>query len=201
MKRKENGQKRIWLRIGLSLVLVFAILLTGVYFSQAKAAEKGRRIHVVLDDSESMINEYRFCRAMYALDVFATMLDENDSLKVFSLNNKQTVEVSGKEKAEDRTGRIDQWGKNLIKGGLTPSQNCEKAASELLKDQDNYTDNWLVILSDGDFNSGNIQKPERLEAKLEEWNQNGIKTVYLGIGEKASAMKDRPSDNGFAAPG
>ena len=189
---KEHGYNRRWIRIGLLLTLTFAILLTGAFPGQARAAGKGRRIHVVFDDSGSMGSDSRWSRAMYALEVFTAMLEENDELKAYALNQRagDAIQVSGTD--SDRTNKIHQWGAGH-NGINTPFRMVETAAKDLLNVKNQYSDVWLVVLTDGQFNDEN-----NVESKLKGWNQQGIKTIYLAIGSGATELPGNPNGGGYA---
>ncbi len=188
---KERGYNYRWVRISLLLILTFAFLLTGAFSGQAKAAGKGRRIHVVFDDSTSMRGDQRWSRAMYALEVFTAMLEEDDELKAYTLNTGEdkAIEVTGK--MPDRTSRIHQWGIHQNSYGYTPFDQVRQAADDLLKIKDRYSDIWLVVLTDGEFGFSP-------ESELKRWNQNGIKTVYLAIGSGATPISGNPGGGGYA---
>ncbi|MBR2736863.1 MAG: VWA domain-containing protein, partial [Firmicutes bacterium] len=191
--REDRGFYRRLIRISLLLILTFAILLTGAFSGQAKAAGKGRRIHVVFDDSGSMNTEQRWSRAMYALEVFTAMLEEEDELKAYTLNLGvgEAIQISGKD--ADRTKKVHQWGANHDGGG-TSFKRVEDAAGELQRIKNNYSDVWLVVLTDGEFDQGSSY----IENKLNSWNQQGIRTVYLAIGNRAYPVSSNPGNGGYA---
>ena len=196
---KGNSQSGDGLRLVrncLSFVLMFVILLVLVLPGTVKAAEKKRMIYVVFDDSGSMDAEFRWSRAKYALEVFTAMLDDQDTLKVFALNSGSTLEMGGNDK--DRVQKIHQWGANQ-NGGSTPFGKVEVAAKELINkksaDKENL-DCWLIVLTDGEFDE--VYQSSELENKFDGWNDEGIKTIYMGIGSGAKAIRGNPGKGAYA---
>ena len=191
-----SGEGLRLVRCCLMLALVFVILLALVLPGPAKAAEKKRMIYVVFDDSGSMNVEFRWSRAKYALEVFTAMLDDQDMLKVFALNSGSTLEMGGNDK--DRVQKIHQWGANQ-NGGSTPFGKVEVAAQELISkksaDKENI-DCWLIVLTDGEFDE--VYQSSELENKFAGWNDEGIKTIYMGIGSGAKAIRGNPGKGAYA---
>lgn len=119
-----------------------------------ESARTPRVINIVYDDSSSMNQDEAWCHARYALEVFAAMLDENDTMKVFTMSaadrgrTEPDVTISGKESMEARVAKvhadfseIDAW---------TNFGAAQSAHADLAK-QPATTEKWLVVLTDGDF--------------------------------------------------
>ena len=167
--------------------ILMTVLLTSFYPAHsANAEEEKRRIHVVFDDSGSMGEDYRWYRAVYALEVFASMLGEEDEMKVYPLDSGvKTLEINGKD--ENRVEKIHQWARKHT-GGSTPFEPVISAANELISTKGIYAERWLVILTDGAFSN-----KKGIENNISEWYSNGLKTIYLAIGRGARSIR---SDTG-----
>ena len=74
----------------LSVILAVILLWTSLPSAQAanySKVEKSYDIAVVFDNSGSMYNNEAWCRAKYAMEIFASMLnyDKGDKLKIFTM--------------------------------------------------------------------------------------------------------------------
>jgi hypothetical protein len=144
--------------------------------------QPSRAIHVVYDDSGSMIYEDeidektgkptgkpiyvdRWVQVKYAMEVFAAMLDEKDTLRVFYMSDFDT-------KLDDKTGkprgRVDAPAGITLYGNDSAQSRVDKvhdkvtaawntpydAVAKAYKDLKETTadEKWLVLLTDGDFN-------------------------------------------------
>jgi len=195
MSGKPENKKdiRTLVRACLALGLVFVFFLLAAAGGTAKATGEKRRIHVVFDDSGTMQNEYRWSRAKYALEVFTAMLETDDELKVYALNSPETLELNGTD--DKRVEQMHQWGASQ-KGGGTSFKMVETAANELIAMQDQYTDCWLVVLTDGGFDD--VRQASQVEKIFDGWNDQGIKTVYMGIGREAKDIKSNPDKGAYS---
>ena len=195
MKKNDTaGFRRFFSRFFLLFLLAVFLLPAVLSPGPAEAAGKGRRIHVVFDDSGSMGSDFRWSRAMYALEVFTAMLEEQDELKAYTLNMnpRDAVELSGSDPR--RVEKIHQWGNKHDAGG-TEFKMVQQAVSDLKAVKDQYTDAWLVVLTDGAFYD---KTTLQIEAALKQWNGEGIRTIYLGIGSGASVIRGNPGGGGYA---
>lgn len=160
-----------------------------------------KQINLVLDDSGSMFHEEkgtkpldRWSKAKYALEVFAALMNSQDTLSVYRLSDFATAQssrqpvlrLSGRDAPESRVGQIREMELN---GRGTPFLAVESAFNDLIKSPDQ--ERWLVIVTDGEFD---LQRGERLdENDLNERlrgfvkkarNQDAeIRVAYLAIGE------------------
>lgn len=76
--------------LALLLVLILSLQLLPVVSADGGHAPK-RVIHLVYDDSGSMIRANgaqvdRWCQAKYAMEVFAAMLGENDTMHIYYMS-------------------------------------------------------------------------------------------------------------------
>ena len=169
------------------------------------SARAPRYINIVYDDSTSMNEDTAWCQARYALEVFAAMLDENDTMKVFTMGSADKgktdpdVVISGKESIEARTAKvhadfseIDSW-TNF--GAAQSAYNDLKS----IKNQPPGTEKWLIILTDGGFTVYENDTVSYYHAgekdasaiaalvqnDLNRWAAEGIHVEYIGMREDA----------------
>lgn len=163
-------KRLICLLCTLALALAMVCPVTTAY---ADSGDEGRVINVVYDDSGSMQTNNRWSQALYAMEVFAAMLGEEDEMNVFPMNSGRVIEVEG-----DDADRIDTLVRAMGGGGGTPFATVEQAMNALLK-EDADQERWLVVLTDGEFNSGGPSGGA--EAKLKEYAKQGVQVMYLAI--------------------
>lgn len=193
--------KRIWLKI--LTVVMFVVMLGGIGFtSQAEnmKQEKSRAIYVVFDNSGSMYGpgNAAWSQATYAMEVFAAMMnfDSGDIMRVFPMHE---VTVGGNS-GTDRTTSIsiqsisdiaqihNMYTPNPMG---TPYTQANTAANELaaLLDTGAVQEGWLVVLTDGDFDSdlpaAGLQEDLKQKAQLRE----NMFVQYLAMG---NAIKNVP---------
>lgn len=171
------------LKRAISLLCVLALVLTVLipgWNASAAGETQQRVIDVVYDDSGSMCSDGtgavdRWSQALYAMEVFATMLGAQDEMNVYRMSDfgANPTNVKGSD-----DGRVDQIIGSLGETGNTPFETVEAAASHITS-VDPAASRWLVVLTDGEFQH---QPTQGLEAALEGYAAQGIQVVYLGIG-------------------
>jgi len=165
-----------------SIVLLLYLALISVIFAPIINAQsyttdqRSKAIHIVYDDSGSMIKDDdngkyldRWAQAKYAMEVFAAMLEENDTMRVYYMSDfdvKHGGKVSAPARIEitgsrDAQSRVDNVHKTITEAWNTPYDTVVKAYNDLKKT--NAVDKWLVVLTDGDFNQENGIPLEREE--------------------------------------
>lgn len=202
------------------LALFLAMSLFGGIFwmpatiSNAAEVEKTKRsyeIAVVFDNSGSMYDTQAWCRAKYAMEIFAAMLNykNGDKLRIFPMwemttdgktktgGNYAPIEVNSKED-------IDQIS-NLYTPdpGSTPYLPVTEA-HEYLKTS-SATDRWLIVLTDGGFNlkernrneQVNLFSKAEVQEKFLSLSSQEIKVQYLGFGDAEELSSDE--SKGFYA--
>ena len=144
-------------------VMLAVVMFSGILsaFSLPAAADNSnskvrRVISVVYDDSGSMFKEKaaRWANANYAMQSFCSMLNSEDELYITYMsdpNNAREIDLSNVESEIENIRYHD-------KAGNTPFKSVETAYNKLASlDGDFYDDDttqyWLVIISDGTFNS------------------------------------------------
>lgn len=159
-----------------TLTLVLAVVCPPVTAFADEGVE--RVIHVVYDDSGSMCEDKdiqvdRWSQALYAMEVFATMLGDEDEMKVYRMNDSgaKPIEVEG-----DDPNRVEHLVSSLGTTGNTPFATVEAAVRDLLR-EDADKERWLVVLTDGIFQP----RGTNAEARLKEYAAQGLQVMYLAI--------------------
>lgn len=184
----------------LKLILVFALLVCNlcVYVPQASAGktEFKRNIAIVFDNSGSMYvkGEKAWCRATYAMEVFASMLNKGDSLFIHPMN---PIEVNGKKYTMDSPFVIsDPTDASQIRSIYTEKaldthiETIDAAIKGLSSSQG--TENYLIVLTDGQvFYEGGkeLSVSETKKRLTERFNKSvgpNLNILYLGIGSKVA---------------
>ncbi len=167
-------------RLGiLAAVLTFILALTACRASAAGDISKTilipkRMITIVLDDSGSMIFDGRWETSLYALEVFASMLNTDDVLNVRILNDtKQLMQLRGNDPDRIRTLRARM--QRISPVGTPPVGSTRNGAEDLLRASSDY-EKWLIILSDGDDALRTVRSSD-----FDLWNGNNVNTIVLNI--------------------
>lgn len=144
--------------LALLLVLILSLQLLPAVFADGGHAPK-RVIHLVYDDSGSMIRANgeqvdRWCQAKYAMEVFAAMLGENDTMNIYYMSafegngsRRPTIRMAGKDGGAG--ANVAKIHDTVTKAGNTPFASVTAAYQDLTRtDAD---ERWLVVLTDGEF--------------------------------------------------
>lgn len=202
-----SGRKRI-----ICLLLALLIFCGGVTevinvnAAVVTKTEKTYDIAVVFDNSGSMYQNQAWCRAKYAMEIFASMLNYNngDTLKIFPMwevtKDGSTPETGGSFEGFgiNNVSDIDQIAKlYTVNPSNTPFEPI-KEAYDYLKGS-SKSEKWLIILTDGAFNQEKRGESAQfnLQKKVEKLASEEINVQYLGFGE-AQTLKSKESNNFFA---
>ena len=187
----------------------FAADSQNVVYANINKKERSYEIAVVFDNSGYMYNDASWCRAKYAMEIFASMLnyEKGDVLKIFPMWEVTTngdnpksggsyapIEIKSIKDIDDISNMFTPV------PGNTPMIPIEEARKELASSK--ADEKWLIVLTDGKFNllvedgrsrDNNVAKAindELLQSMLEEivgikaggsFQSTGIKVQYLGI--------------------
>lgn len=203
--------KRICLKF-LSVVMAVAMLAGIGFNARAENTKQGktRAIYVVFDNSGSMYGpgNMAWSQATYAMEVFAAMMnfENGDTMKIFPMHEVTT----GGNKGTDMTSSITIRSISditQIHNMYTPSPEgtpytqVNQAAKELSKllDDGSVQEGWLVVLTDGDFDS-DVPK-DGLQEDLEKKAQlkDNMYVQYLAMGSEIKNVPDGNEDLGFYA--
>lgn len=218
MKKKSRVLYRISSLL-LMLLMVMSIFCT-IPFSASAAtvttSAKSYDIAVVFDNSGSMYqpdskgDSKAWCRAKYAMEIFASMLnyENGDKLRIYPMwevttdgsqpdsgGSYSAIEI--KSKAD-----IDKISKlYTVHPNNTPFAPVLEAHDYLKKSS--ATEKWIIVLTDGTFNQiergknvGTISSAD-LKKRLLNVATNGIKVQYLGFAG-ASKLDSEESKNFYA---
>lgn len=168
-----------------------------------------KHINMVVDDSGSMIRDAeskqlldRWSFAKYSVEVFAGLMGPGDSLDVYLLssftgdgNRQASISLQGRQ---TQSG-IDRIRSIEVEGSGTPFEAIQRTTSDdVLRPADQ---NWLVILTDGEFrDSGNPVPTERVQESLESFlssqqeSNRQLGVAFLALGDEApnlAALTDK----------
>ncbi|MBR5825837.1 MAG: hypothetical protein IKY78_02010 [Clostridia bacterium] len=198
------------LSILLTVLLLLSCMLMAVPTAQAEKATEKRAIAIVFDNSGSMYNggDMAWCRATYAMEVFASMLNEGDILQIYPMYEIEVGnDTYSKENPLEITKAADASKIREIytpAAQLTPIESVDSAIDGLKKVS--IENKYLIILTDGssfyenDLEAVGDATVELLNGRIEPLKADGITAMYLGIG-KGAAMptvdikKEKASDS------
>lgn len=207
MKRRGKQKayqdwKRMAAALLLALLLLPSLLPVTAHAAGATKVTKTREIAVVFDNSGSMYSEGKaaWCRAGYAIEVFASMMNEKDRLSVYPM---WPIEVRGQTYSQDTPLTLSMSDDlSAIRDIYTPTPSTTPietiAAAEQGLKNSTAEEKWLIVLTDGEefFENNNGlggATKARLTEMLTQCSQSA-NVLYLGIGEVA-VMPDA-SDGG-----
>lgn len=185
----------------LLLALSLLLILLGPSIPVARAAQKKtptRAIGIVFDNSGSMYmnGNTAWCQATYAMEVFAAMMNEGDTLRIFPMVK---IEVNGKSyergTAQPYLTINGPEESSVIRdiytpsGGGTPVESIDSAFEEMQKVS--ADEKYLIVLTDGNtFHKNGVEQSasktkQLLEQKMDQI-AGAMNVMYLGIGVSGS---------------
>lgn len=186
------------------MLFTFAIGNISTAYALTKASSS-RAIAIVFDNSGSMyINDDNspnkaWCRATYAMEVFASMLNAGDILQIYPMH---PITVAGKEYTMNNPLQINSAQQAATirdiytpKASGTPMESID-AATKGLKEV-TADKKYLIVLTDGDAFSGyskNNAKKE-LDSRFQKQINDGTTVMYLGIGSNVIMPDTQNSDS------
>ena len=197
MRTKTSGKARLS-----ALLLALIIILSAVTVLPAGAEENSsgvikntttHDIAIVFDNSESMYKNEAWCQALYAIEVFASMVNyDSDKLGVYPMG-PISIGKGGREIKE----RYDISNKDDVKN--IEKVYCEKTSKTILKpaytaceylQSSDLDEKWLIVLTDGKFYYDQDPKKKRddldgawLDKSLKKFldKNNNIKVQYIAL--------------------
>ncbi|MBQ8514313.1 MAG: hypothetical protein IJ496_02845 [Ruminococcus sp.] len=171
------------------IIILLSLPLLGM---QARAAEKTvtRQINLVYDDSTSMRDggQTTWCQAKYATEVFAALMEENDTMHVYAMSDYSSprLALSGADGAAHNASQVHEM---LTSMNGTPFAAVEKAYADL--ENSSADEKWLVIFTDGAFadEGNNAMMPASLN-NFFSGKSDDVQVMYLAIGDKAFAINE-----------
>lgn len=187
--------KRIF-SILLAVVLLASCLLvtTPKVYATAKPSAS-RAIAIVFDNSGSMydLGDQAWCRATYAMEVFASMLNKGDVLQIYPM---WPITAGGKEYTMENPLQITDASQaatirdiHTAKAYGTPIESIDCAINGLQAFHE--SSRYLIVLTDGDTfykNNSNLYKDKtikELDSRIQAHAGIDMSVMYLGIGSAA----------------
>jgi len=184
------------------LAMVFMLAIPDITYAGDSAGEPTRVINLVYDDSGSMISDGNgvkcdtWCQAKYAMEVFAAMLGQKDSMNVYVMSDYQDKDTAKPLLTLQGANGMD---KNISSihnmltpwAGYTTFTTVEDAYNNLLKA--NADEKWLVVLTDGEFN-----QPKKSASDIDAYfagKSADINVMFLGMGPKAVSITANEGKN------
>ncbi len=176
------------------LLLLSCVFTTMPEVHASKKAEASRAIAIVFDNSGSMYikGEKAWCRATYAMEVFASMLNKGDVLQIYPMH---PITVDKKEYTMDNPFTItDATQASTIrdiytkKALGTPIESVDAAANGVKKL--NADKKYMIVLTDGDcfYKNGSEMSAsatkKELDSRFENLAGEDMTVMYLGIGKQ-----------------
>lgn len=193
----------------ISLLLVAAVLLSCMLIcaptaSASTKAGESRAISIVFDNSGSMYsgNKEAWCRATYAMEVFASMLNSGDILQIYPMweitvgGQSYTMQNPLQIKSASDAKKIREI--FTPSAGGTPIESIDYASDGLKTIQADKK--YLIILTDGDkFHVNGISRSKsetikELDRRVQALAGNGMSVMYLGIGSDACLPSVKESE-------
>ena len=187
--------KKRLLSLFLTLALLVSVLLPAVPVTQAAKQEKTRAIAIVFDNSGSMYtvmsatqdNRKAWCRATYAAEAFASMMNDGDILQLYPMNpivlgkngtqqysRENPLVIQGPQESETIRQIYTPW------AGDTPFKTVTAAYEGLSKV--NADEKFLIILTDGKFEEAYVvEEMDTVNGTLDQYSQD-VQVMYLGLG-------------------
>ena len=199
-------KKCISLFLTLFLLLTFVVIDAPTVYASTKV-NPSRAIAIVFDNSGSMyINDdnspnMAWCRATYAMEVFASMLNSGDTLQIYPMH---PISVGGKEYTMNSPLQITNASQAATirdiyteKASGTPIESIDAATEGMQKVKADKK--YLIVLTDGDkFNGLNEKNAKKqLDERFQKQMNDGVTVMYLGIGSNV-IMPDTANSDKFA---
>lgn len=170
-------------------VLLVLCLLVPVQVHADTSEEPTRVIHLVYDDSGSMFNtNYQdvdtWCQAKYAVEVFAAMLGEKDSMDVYYMSQYDgdpLLYLKGKDGAAVNVAKVHDL---ITNSGNTPFSTVQRAYNDLTRLT--ADEKWLVVLTDGEFGASQREIDGYFDQKVDD-----VKVMYLSMGPYAQEITEK----------
>lgn len=179
------------------LAVILLLIPVSTRYVKAETYVPSRTINLVYDDSGSMIrvgSDYvdTWCQAKYAMEVFAGMLGENETLNIYymsdyvngSTSSPPKLTLVGSKDASVTENNVKKIHDLVTDASDTPFDSVKKAYSDL-KDVTS-DERWLVVLTDGEFNG---TSNSRVENYFHECVSDGKTSVMmLSMGPNAAVI-------------
>ena len=183
------------IRLILTVFLLLSLVIAGSVTAHAIKTTDSRTIAIVFDNSGSMYEKgnQAWCRATYAMEVFASMLNPGDTLLIYPMH---AIQVGGTEYTMQNPFRLtDSKQASQIReiytedAGNTPIESIDCAVEGL--NGVHTGKKCLIVLTDGgtfyknNNNLGKARTVTELNKRITDNAGENMTVMYLGIGESA----------------
>jgi hypothetical protein len=182
------------------------VCVTSLYGQPYTTNQLSNIIHVVYDDSGSMIEDGgvyfdRWGQAKYAMEVFAALLEENDVMRVYYMSDftvargvdaPARILIRGSESAGERVAKIHN---TVTSSSDTPFDAVAKAYADLQNADSPEQMKWLVVLTDGQFNrlNGQITSDLDVDSFYSRYvRESSVQIIHLAMGDDAAVIRADP---------
>lgn len=189
----------------LAVLLLLSCMLTGTQkvYASAKGGES-RAIAIVFDNSGSMYDygDKAWCRATYAMEVFASMLNAGDILQIYPMH---PITVDGREYTMESPFQITDASQSAKIREIytpravgTPIESVDCAAEGLRAIQADKK--YMIVLTDGNAfylngcEMGKTETKRQLDMRFQEYAGDAMTVMYLGIGYDVAMPNTEQSD-------
>jgi hypothetical protein len=179
----------------IAVVIVLSTLISLPLSVSAESLYIRKIVSVVYDDSGSMDGENKWAFANYAMQSFCGMLNSEDQLYITYMADAEDAHYVGydPQRIDLSAGGIQTSVEAIRKHnnmGNTPYQAVEIAYNKLksIDDPNPNTQYWLVVITDGEFQSA----PSDLNTELDKYvttvmpNGSYPQVTFLGIGSNVT---------------
>lgn len=201
--------KRIVTKLILAVLLSISLIgNTAALHAETTKEGRTRAIYVVFDNSGSMYGpgNTAWSQATYAMEVFAAMMnfDSGDQMKIFPMHPVTTEGNGGTNLTSSISIKsisdIAQIHNMYTPNPLgTPYTQVNTAANELVSliDGGGIDEGWLVVLTDGDFDSDIPAAGLKGDLEQKAQMRDNMFVQYLAIGSEVTNIPEGNEEIGF----
>lgn len=181
-------------------VMISAVFMLSLPVTAAENNAPSRVINLVYDDSGSMIELQgaevdTWCQAKYAMEVFAAMLGEKDTMNIYVMSDFDKSDSAPPhlvlKGSDDASANVSKVHDMITTARSTPFDSVRKAYSDLTAAS--ADEKWLVVLTDGAF--GGIDDMDAYFAQ----KQADINVMFLSMGVAADGITPDEANNIYYA--
>lgn len=179
----------------LKIILLFILYTMGIF---------GQNIYVVYDDSGSMKKDDRWVYANYAMQNLVSMLNKEDKIFLTKMSDyknefKNTKEIN-LNNLEKELLDIEKSLKHPSK--ITPYSSVEYAIQSMKQKFYRNESNWLIVITDGEFEDGEalgLSRIEEIKKSIEDlMEKTATRPVFLVIGSDSNEIENIKNQEGIA---
>lgn len=186
-------------------LLITALFLQIIPFCATSAFAEtyvpSRMIHIVYDDSGSMIKDDdqvyvdTWCQAKYAMEIVTAMLGERDTLRIYYMSDfdkgksGEPMSLRGSRNPDVVRENVAKIHDKVTAFSDTPFAAVKRAGLDFKTSE--ADENWLVILTDGEFDNTSRQEVENYYYQVAA--APNTKVIMLAMGTHVSPIDADPA--------